>query len=143
MGDLLARSVENLADRIGGHLSFRFVLQPLVAIVLAIRAGLQDARTGRPPYLSTILTNPAERGNLLREGWNAVAMVFVMAVAIDAVYQVIVLRWIYPGELLLVAFFLACVPYLLFRGPANRIAALLIGSPGSGIGRTRRPERRP
>ena len=33
-----------------------------------------------------------------------------------------VFRWIYPFETLLVAFLLACVPYLLIRGPVNRIA---------------------
>ena len=43
---------------------------------------------------------------------------------IDAVYQLMVFRWIYPGELLLVPFLLACVPYLLIRGLANRIASI-------------------
>jgi hypothetical protein len=33
----------------------------------------------------------------------------------------IVLRWFYPGEALIVAFILACVPYLLLRGPVNRM----------------------
>ena len=51
------------------------------------------------------------------------AKVFVMAAIIDAVHQVIVFRRIYPGDLRLVSFLLACVPYLLIRGPANRIAA--------------------
>jgi len=34
-----------------------------------------------------------------------------------------VFRWIYPLEVLLVAFLLACVPYLLIRGPVNRLAS--------------------
>jgi hypothetical protein len=123
MEDLLARIWENLGGRIGGPLSFRLILQPVVATVLAVRAGLQDARTGRPAYFWTILTSPADRRDLLREGWKAVAKVFVLAVIIDVVYQVIVFRWVYPVELLLVAFLLACVPYLLIRGPVNRLAA--------------------
>jgi hypothetical protein len=34
-----------------------------------------------------------------------------------------VARWVYPLESLIVAFVLACVPYLLLRGPVNRIAS--------------------
>ena len=102
MEDLLARIWENLGGRVGGPLTFRLILQPLVAIVFAIRAGLQDARTGRPPYFWTILTSPGDRLRLLREGWKAVARVFVLAAIIDAVYQVMVFRWVYPFEVLLV-----------------------------------------
>ena len=85
-------------------------------------AGLRDAQAGKPPYFWAILTSPADRADLLREGWKAVGKVFVLAMVIDVVYQLIVFRWIYPLESLLVAFLLACVPYLLIRGPVNRIA---------------------
>jgi hypothetical protein len=122
MDEGLARIWENLGGRIDGPLSFRLLLQPVVAAVLAIRAGLHDARAGRPPYFWAILTSPDDRRALLREGWKAVAQIFVLAVVMDTVYQLIVFRWVYPVELLLVAFLLACVPYLLIRGPVNRIA---------------------
>lgn len=121
MDELLARIWENLMGRITGPMSFRLVLQPAVATFLAIRAGLQDARTGNLPYTWAVLTDPAHRRDRMREGWKTVAKVFVAAVAIDLVYQLIVLRWIYPGEALIVAFLLACVPYLLLRGVVNRL----------------------
>jgi len=121
--EMLARFWEHLGDRIGGPLTFRLILQPVMAGLLATRAGLADARAGRPPYFWTILTDPAHRRDLLREGWKAVAKVFILAVAIDVAYELIVFRRIYPGEVLLVAFLLACVPYLLIRGPVNRIAS--------------------
>jgi hypothetical protein len=120
--DAFARLWENLGGRVGGPLTFRLILQPLMAAALAVRAGLADANTGRPAYFWTILTNRADRRQLLREGWKAVAAVFAVAAIIDVVYQVIVFRWIYPVEAFLVAFLLACVPYLLIRGPVNRIA---------------------
>ena len=120
---MLARVWEHLGGRIGGPLTFRLILQPVMAGVLAIRAGLADARAGRPAYFWTILTETAHRRDLLREGWKAVAKIFILAVAIDVVYQLIVFGWVYLGEVLLVAFLLACVPYLLIRGPANRIAS--------------------
>jgi hypothetical protein len=102
-------------------MSFRLVLQPAVAVFLAVRAGLHDARTGSPAYGWTVLTDSRHRRELLREGWKAIAKVFVMAVVIDVVYQIVVLRWVYPFEAALVAFLLACVPYLLIRGPVTRL----------------------
>ena len=125
MEDLLARIWENLGGRIDGPLSFRLTLQPVMAMFLAIRAGMKDARRGRPAYFWTILTFPEERRALLHEGWKDVMKVFLLALGLDVIYQVIVFRWLYPLEMLIVAVLLACVPYLLIRGPANRIATFL------------------
>jgi hypothetical protein len=135
MEELVTRVWADLAGRVGGPLTFRLILQPAVAAVFAILAGLKDAREGRPAYFWTILGSPADRRALLREGWRAVAKVFVLAVVIDAIYQFIVLRWFYPGEALIVAFVLAFVPYLLIRGPVNRIARRW--SPGAPAGGSR------
>ena len=121
--EIFARFVGNLTDRVGGPLTFRLILQPLVAAFFAIRAGLADARAGRPLYSITVLTSPATHLDMLREGWWTVAKVFALAFIIDVAYQVMVLRWVYPIEAFVVSFLLACVPYLLIRGPANRIAA--------------------
>jgi len=38
----------------------------------------------------------------------------------------IVERWVYPLEVVIVAIILAIIPYLLLRGPVNRIARLFI-----------------
>ena len=86
----------------------------------AVRAGVAARGTGQPPYFRAIATNPAHRRGLLREGWKAVAKVFVGALVLDVIYQVMVFQWVYPFEALLVAFLLTCVPYLLMRGPAAR-----------------------
>ena len=40
----------------------------------------------------------------------------------QVIYDVIVYRWVYPGQALIVAAVLAFVPYLMIRGPATRIA---------------------
>jgi hypothetical protein len=122
--EVITRFLGNLHDRVGGPMSLRLILQPTIAALFAIRAGLQDARTGRPPYFRAILTDPMHRGDLLREGWKAITKVFVMAVVIDAIYQFVQLGWFYPGEALTVAFTLACIPYLLIRGPVGRLARL-------------------
>ncbi|MDB6111095.1 MAG: hypothetical protein JWR69_2845 [Pedosphaera sp.] len=120
----IANHVEHLLGRFHGPLSFRIIIQPLVAIVLAIRAGLKDARAGRPAFGWALVTDSAHRSQLLRESWNDVAMVFIAAVIIDLIYEIIVLRRIYLGQSLIVATTLALVPYMVIRGPVNRIARL-------------------
>jgi len=121
MEDILTRIFENLVDRVSGPMKFRLVLQPLMAVIFAVRDGRKDAREGRPPYFWALFTNPDNRRDMLKHGWNAVGKVFVLAVIIDAVYQYIELRWFYPGEALLVATILAFVPYLLIRGTVTRL----------------------
>jgi hypothetical protein len=113
-----------LGIRISGPMKFRLVLQPAMAIFLAIRSGLKDARDGKPAYFWTMLSEAGERVAMLKDGWKSVGRVFVLAIVMDAIYQFIVQRWVYPGEAVLVAVILAIVPYLLVRGPVNRIVRL-------------------
>jgi hypothetical protein len=122
MDDVLGRMWEHLGGRVGGPLTLRLVLQPLMAIFLAVRDGIDDGRAGRPPYTWEVATSPEHRRELLREGWRAFGKVFVLAVVLDCVYQYIVFGWLYPIEALLVAVVLACVPYLLVRGPVGRLS---------------------
>ena len=121
MEDVFSRFVENMVDRVTGPMTFRVLLQPAMATLMAIRDGLQDARTGKPPYSGPIAGDPAHRRELLRDGWKSVAKIFVLAFVLDVVYQWIALRWFYPGEALLVAILLAIAPYLIFRGLVNRL----------------------
>ena len=46
--ETIARGWENLVGRLGGPMSFRFLMQPAVAIFFAVRAGLKDARAKQP-----------------------------------------------------------------------------------------------
>ena len=122
MEELIARGWEGLLARVGGPMTFRLILQPLMATLLAVRAGLKDAREGRPPYFWTLITDPSQRVDLLREGWRSIARVFILAVVMDLVYEWVMGRPFYPLETLIVAIMLAVVPYLLLRGPVNRLA---------------------
>jgi hypothetical protein len=119
--EFVKRVWEMHVGRAYGPLSFRFIIQPTVAAVLAIRAGLEDARAGRPAYGWAVFTDPVRRHGLLREGWKHIAKLFVAATIVDVIYQVIVFRWIYPGQALTVATMVAVPSYLLLRGPTNRL----------------------
>lgn len=121
MDELYNWVLNNLIGREHGPLKFRLILQPIVATIFAVRAGLQDAREGRVPYTWAIFTDPSHRGKLIREGWQAMAKVFILATVMDLIYQYIVLGWVYPVAALFVAFILAFIPYLLIRGPVDRI----------------------
>jgi hypothetical protein len=57
--------------------------------------------------------------------WTFVGKVFLVAVALDVVYQLIVLRWVYPVETLIVATALALVPCLVVRAIGNRIVTFI------------------
>ncbi len=122
MEDLFTWAWDHLVGRIDGPLKFRLILQPTMAVIFAFRAGLKDAREGRVPYFWAIFTEPDRRGALIREGWKAVMKVFILATLMDLTYQYLILGWLYPVAALFVAFMLAFIPYLLVRGPVNRIA---------------------
>jgi hypothetical protein len=128
MDDMLTRFVTDLVGRLTGPMTPRLFLQPAVAIFFAIRDGIHDAKDGRPPHLLRVLTGPPEaRRRRWLETRKAVLKVFIMAVLLDFVYQVIVFRWIYVFESLTVAIILAFLPYLIMRGLVNRAVRPWIG----------------
>jgi hypothetical protein len=110
----------DLLGRPSGPMSFRFVLQPSMAAIAAIREGRKDARTGRAPYFWTIVDNPRKRVERLGEGLTATARIILLGLTMDVVYQFLVFNTFYPDEALVVALLLAFVPYLLIRGPVTR-----------------------
>jgi hypothetical protein len=112
----------DILDRPGGPMTFRFILQPAMAFIAALHDGIKDARTGRAPYFWTVLTDPNERGGRLREGVISTGRIILLGLGMDALYQYTVLKTFYPGEMVIVAILLAFVPYLLLRGPIERIA---------------------
>jgi len=119
--EMLSRGVEQLLGRAGGPLHLRLVIMPTVVTILAVRAGLRDAREGQPPFLWAILTNPPERRRLLRSGVKDIGRIFIVALVLDTTYQLVVLRAFYPVQLLIVAVACAIVPYVLIRGPITRL----------------------
>jgi hypothetical protein len=128
MNEILTRLWENLYARVTGPMNLRLIIQPAVATVLGIRAGLRDAHQNRAPFLWAVLWNPAHRHELLRQGWKDVGKVFILSTILDVVYQLIVHRGVYSLELLITVVTLAIVPYVLLRGPISRIAKMVFGA---------------
>ena len=113
---------EQLIERPGGPMTFRFILQPCMAAIAALRDGVRDARSRRSPYFWALLTNPFQDRQRLYQGLISTARVILLGLCMDAIYQWIVLKTFYPVEAVIVAIGLAFFPYLLLRGPIARIA---------------------
>ncbi len=125
--EFFTRFWDQLIAQWNGPLSFRLILNPVMATILALRDGLKDARAGRSPYLQTILFDPSQRAAYLREGLKRVSRVIILSFVMDAIYQFMVLRTLYVGEALVTVFVLAVLPYALIRGSVHRIARRLYG----------------
>lgn len=124
---MLSRGGEQLLGRTIGPLQFRFVVMPTVVTLLAIRAGLRDARTGEPAFLWGVISDPSRRRQRMLAAWKDIIRIFIVAMVLDGVYQVFVLRAFYVVQALIVAVACAIAPYVLFRGPTARLARALAG----------------
>jgi hypothetical protein len=120
-GVSLERFWHDLIERPARPMRFRFVLQPVMATIVAIRDGRDDARSGRSPYIATVLGNSRERAERLREGLNATARIIALGLVMDVIYQAIVFRTFYPDQALVVALVLAFLPYVIVREVIARI----------------------
>lgn len=125
MGDLFQQLWSNLLGRVSGPMKFRLVIQPLVAIFFAVRAGIRDARVGRPAFLWTAITDKSRRRDMLHTAWNDIGKVFIFACILDAIYQIIELDRVSIVGTLFVAAVLALLPYIIIRGPVSRLVKLL------------------
>lgn len=122
LGDILAGAWHGLLAGVTGPLKFRFVLEPLVAAVIAFRAGVRDAREGRRPFAWALVADHGRRREHLSRAWRHTGRLFVVAMFMDLVFQLIVRRRVVLLEAAFVATLLALVPYLLLCGPMNRVA---------------------
>jgi len=121
MSNLFSTIATNFVARLDGPMHFRFFMQPLVAILLAIRDGSRDEREGRRPWAWKLVHVPEQRRYLLADGWKGIGRIFVIAIVLDVIYQLIEWRTLKPLGALMTAVILAVIPYILFRGPVNRL----------------------
>jgi hypothetical protein len=105
-------------------MKLRFIFQPIVASFLAIRSGMRDAREGRSAFLFALIMNHGNRRELMSDAWRDVGKLFLMACLLDLIFQVIVLRWFYPLETLVVAIVLSFVPYVIVRSLSRSIVEI-------------------
>jgi hypothetical protein len=116
-----------IAARPSGPFAFRFYIQPLMALIFATRDGIRDAKVGAPAFFWAMFTKHGnERRQLVGSGWHSIRRVFFFAIAMDVIYELVVLRGLRPLQGLITAVVLAIVPYTFARGPVNRIARRIL-----------------
>lgn len=122
--EAIERVFRSIAERPGGPMTFRFILQPVMAAILAAIDGVRDARSGAPAYLWSLITGSSSRADQLKDGIIATSRVILLGLIMDIIYQFLQFSSFFPGEAVIVAVLLAFVPYLLLRGPFARLARL-------------------
>jgi len=112
---------EGLEAMLSGPGRLRFILQPLVAIILGIRDGWADAAAGRPPYVFAVFFVPERRREALTSGLATLAKPLIIAVLIDMVLQFVIFRTVRIWHALAVGGALVALPYIVVRAFTNRI----------------------
>jgi len=105
--------LEELPQRFARSGRLRFILQPLLAILLGVRGGIADTKAGNPPYLFGLLFTSGQRRNLLRSAGEAIGILLAMGIILDVVFQLVLYREVHPGAALLIGPILICTPYAL------------------------------
>jgi hypothetical protein len=113
---------EDMLARLSGTGRFRFVLQPVAALLVGMRDGIRDSRAGCPPFLSALVFQRARRTDLLRSAFASVRDLVAIAIILDVISQFLIFREIHPGAALVLGPVLVSVPYSISRALANRIA---------------------
>lgn len=106
---------------LGGPGRLRFIIQPLVAIILGIRDGRADAAAGRPPYVFAVFFVPARRREALISGLATLTKPLVFAILVDMVLQYFIFRTVRVWHALVVGGALVALPYVVVRAVTNRI----------------------
>jgi hypothetical protein len=113
--------LEELPQRFTGPGRLRFILQPMIAIVLGIRGGLADTKAGNPPYLFGLLSGAGRRRELLRSGVAAIRNLVAMGIIMDIVFQLVLYRSVHPGAAVVIGPILICFPYAVSRALTTRV----------------------
>lgn len=121
MDDPTARFLEELLARPSGPLALRFIIQPATSLFFAFRDGARDAKYGRPAYFWALFTQKAHRRELVQSGWRSISKLVFMGLLLDVVYQILAPGQFRILETIVIAAVLCVLPYVLMRGPINRL----------------------
>jgi hypothetical protein len=98
-----------------------------MSVFFAIRASIRDSKTNTVPFLWRYVFSKGTRAEVGKDAWKDIGKVFIVCTILDIIYQLIVIfklktkEMFYPLESIIVAILLAIIPYILIRGPLNRV----------------------
>ena len=88
----------NIAGRLEGPMTFRFILQPTMAFIAALADGIRDVKAGHKSFFWTRVDDPEHQHGRLREGAFATSRLALLGLSMDIIYQFKVLDHFYPGR---------------------------------------------
>ena len=112
---------EGLEAMLTGPGRLRFVIQPIVALLLGFRDGKRDAKAGKPPYAISVLFEREARRDALVAGLKSVMMPLIVAIVLDLVLQYIIFRSVHLWHGVVAGALLIALPYVAARGFTNRL----------------------
>ena len=119
---------DGLAARLTGPMNFRFILQPALAIVMGIRDGRKDAKSGERPFLIDLFTDAAHRKENLVGALKTLTVPIAIGTVLDGISQYLIFRdvpdrgmIIRPLAALEVGATVIGLPYALSRSITNRM----------------------
>jgi hypothetical protein len=112
----------DIADRLHGPMTFRFYLQPTMALIAALHDGVRDARLGHKAFFWTALWDKTQERGRLREGLIATSRIALLGLGMDTLYQIKVFDTFHPIEAVAMALLLAVIPYFIFRWIIEHVA---------------------
>lgn len=110
--------ISDIPARLTGPGKMRFIIQPLVAMLLGLRGGLADARAHRQRYLLALFVR-GDRNELLKHGMASIANLLLVGILVDSIVQWLIFGVSYPGAALVVGPVLIVAPYLFARTVSN------------------------
>jgi hypothetical protein len=99
----------------------RFLVQPTMAAILGIRAGIHDVRQATPPFIWSLCTRPEERKRQLKQALEHLLIPIVVAIVLDGIVQYLLFKWIRVLGAVILGTILMGLPYSVARGLTNRI----------------------
>ncbi|QIO36934.1 hypothetical protein [Bradyrhizobium sp. 1(2017)] len=117
----------DIFERVHGPMSFRFYLQPTMALIAAVPDGIRDTRLGHKSFFWSAWWDRSAPAGRLREGLASIARVMLLGISMDVIYQFKALDRFYPVEALMMALLLAVIPYFVFRWIVERVASWWLG----------------
>ncbi len=107
--------------RVTGPMGFRFILQPMTAVILGIRDGIADAKAGKPPFIAGLFFEAKSRKQLFLSACRSLFVPVIFGSIVDAAAQWMLFNRVRPGAAIFVGIFIMVVPYSFARGWTNRI----------------------
>ena len=111
----------DVVSRFTGAGRFRFLIQPTVAILLGVIGGKRDATARRPPFFWSIVFREERWKEALKDGFDTINIMLIFGILADIIFQYILFGIVHIIPALLLGPMLITIPYILARGPSNRI----------------------